>query len=122
MKRLWQSALLMILLSLFISCIHTTLPWLHLIKCLLLAFGISLLTYALCAPRIHKICPFLYVLGVILLSLYTCFALDTYVFHFLTWFPGMIRYAMFSTYGVWYILFILPGLLLCFNVEEKNRS
>lgn len=110
----------MIVASFLLSYGNTTLPLYHLIKCLLAAYGITLLTYSCCRRHIHKAWTPLYCLGVILLSVYTVLALDTYVFHTLTWFPGIIRYALFSTYGLWYIVFVIPGVLLCFH--DNHRS
>ena len=43
---------------------------------------------------------------------YTLLALDTYVFHVMQWFPGIIRYPLFSLYGISYLLFALPGIFL----------
>ena len=54
----------------------------------------------------------LYGVGVLFMSCYTLLALDTYVFHVMQWFPGIIRYPLFSLYGISYLLFALPGIFL----------
>lgn len=89
--------------------------FLNLLRCLLLVYGISFLSYQFFIQRINYQQPICYYIGLIILLLYTILAIDTYVFHTLTWFPGILRYPMFSLYGVAYIIFVIPGFLLCFK-------
>lgn len=84
------------------------------IRCLTLAFGIMLMTRGvLLLLHVKQRSAFwLYGVGVLFMSCYTLLALDTYVFHVMQWFPGIIRYPLFSLYGISYLLFALPGIFL----------
>ncbi|MEG0328915.1 MAG: hypothetical protein RR537_01250 [Longicatena sp.] len=110
------SGLLCCLISIIIAFFATTNPYLSLLKCCLLAYGIVLLTIG-CLTFHHKQHTFeiLYYIGLVLLCVYTILALDTYIFHAITWYPGMFRYALFSTYGIFYIVFMIPGFCLYYG-------
>ena len=84
------------------------------IRCLTLAFGIMLMTRGvlLLLHVKQRSALWLYGVGVLFMSCYTLLALDTYVFHVMQWFPGIIRYPLFSLYGISYLLFALPGIFL----------
>ena len=79
------------------------------IRCLTLAFGIMLTTRGvlLLLHVKQRSALWLYGDGVLFMSCYTLLALDTYVFHVMQWFPGIIRYPLFSLYGISYLLFAL---------------
>lgn len=118
MKKISYGSALMIVLSLILNMLDTTMPCIHMFKCLLLSYGITFLTYSMLSHHIHKHSLLLVIIGVMLLTVYTILAMDTYVFHAITWFPGILRYALFSTYGWWYLLFILSGICFCFIPTE----
>ena len=80
-----------------------------------MAYGITLLTYALCSKRITYVNTTLTMMGVILLTCYTIVLVDTFFFHTLPWLSGMIRYPIFSAYVPAYVLFIIPGICLSFH-------
>lgn len=50
--------------------------------------------------------------GYALTLFYMFLTLDTYMFHVWTWYPGILRYALFDAYSVLYVIFIIPGGLL----------
>ena len=105
---------------LFISGGTNELP--AMIRCLSLAFGTFLLTRGvlLCLHVKQRGLIWLYGAGVLIMGCHTLLALDTYVFHVMSWFPGILRYPLFSLYGVSYLLFALPGIFLhvgSFDIE-----
>lgn len=85
------------------------------IQYLLLAYGCCLASYGVLIQRIHHHCPLLYYSGVILMLVFTFLTLDTFLFHSLGWFPGILRYPLYSLYGIPYLVFCLPGWLLCYH-------
>ena len=120
MKKIGWLGIACIIGSVLLALLHTSQPVLSMLKCLLMAYGITLFTYAVLTCHLHKRVWFLYALGIMILCVYTLLALDTYLFHFLTWFPGILRYALFSTYGLWYLVFMLPGCALAFMGNEQT--
>ena len=83
-------------------------------KYLLAAFSITFFTYLLLSNKIQKYRPIIGIVGIIILVIYVLILFDTYFFHAMSWFPGIIRYAMFSAYIPISVLFIIPGICLCF--------
>lgn len=120
MKKPALYGIVCILLSVILSNLAGTIPFLNLMKCLLLAYGISIIGYAVTTYKLNASNIVLYALGVIILCVYTILAMDTYLFHAMSWFPGILRYAMFSMYGIWYLVFLVPGCLIaCY---QKNKE
>lgn len=119
-QRFW-AAVILIGCSLLIEWSGCTTAILALFKYTGMAYGIVLLGLAAlsawkpyCKHRIG------YILAVSILLCYTILALDTFLFHALTWFPGLIRYALFSTYLPFYFLFLLVSLL--FKLGETDPT
>lgn len=119
-KALWIGVS-MILISILISLFAKSNQPLNLCKCLLLAYGVCAIGYALSIRFFHHSQIVLYSIGVVFVCAYTILALDTYLFHALLWFPGILRYAMFSTYGWAYLLFLLPGVLLACHPSNSMK-
>lgn len=92
------------------------------VRCLMLAYGCTFVGFLL-GRRYHKhaIAP-VYYFGVLVLLCYTIVCIDTYLVHSLSWFPGIIRYPLFSTYGVWYLLFCIVGVCLSFYKQAEAIS
>ena len=88
---------------------HVMKPVLLIIKYLTLVFAFAYLGYACFQTRIKKETTILYWLGVIILLEYTILTMDTFLFHAIKFVPGIIRYPLP------YIVFMLPGFLLCFQ-------
>lgn len=47
----------------------------------------------------------------ILFLCYFFLTIDTFIFQVLTWYPGILRYALYDAYGIVYLVFILPGIV-----------
>lgn len=95
---------------------------LAMLRCLTLAFAILLLTMGIlaCFHIKKRNLAWLYGVGVLVMGCYTLIAADTYVFHVMTWFPGLIRYPLFSLYGIGYLLFAVPGIFLYVGSSDEN--
>lgn len=122
MKMIQRSVIgiLLLLVSLFTECIGAVAPSAMILKYLSMAYGSVLLTSGLLGSRTHRhTCSFLYYVGVLILLFFTIMTLDTYLFHGLFWYPGMFRYALFSTYGVLhFVVFVLVGFALVYGHES----
>lgn len=53
-----------------------------------------------------------------ILMMYTILTLDTFVFHAMVWYPGILRYSLFSAYGILYSAWILVGILFYIGFQE----
>lgn len=114
--------MILLLVSLLLSRLPYTDPSIHACKCASLAFGIMLLSVELLSLHKHTYSfSILRYLSIIIMSAYGIVLIDTYWIHALTWFPGILRYALFSTYGVWYILFIIPGVLWYYGTSNQKK-
>ena len=114
-KGLFALACICILVALAIDKVVLISSFWSVIKYGCMAYGITLLTYALCSKRITYVNTTLTMMGVILLTCYTIVLVDTFFFHTLPWLSGMIRYPIFSAYVPAYVLFIILGICLSFH-------
>ena len=114
-KRRLLSGGLMIGLSILISFSGTLSGCFLVIKYCAMACGITLLAHTLIKSYVHHSHQALVILGYLILISYILLTVDTFLFHAITWFPGMIRYPIYSLYGWCYIVFLLPGWLMCFD-------
>ena len=105
----------LLFLSFLLSLMEVMWPMLLVCKYLGMAFGITLMTYALISSHIHRTHKGLAWIGYAILMAYTLLTVDTFLFHAISWIPGIIRYPIYSLYGVPYLAFILPGWLLCYH-------
>lgn len=61
-------------------------------------------------------------LAIIILLFYSILTIDTFLFHAWTWYPGILRYALYAAYGICYIIFIPIGFILNIGIfHHKNR-
>lgn len=105
--------------SLLLSFVDAKYSIVHMIKCIALAYGITYISYTLVHHRHKRSNAVLYSIGVLVLTLYTIITVDTYVFHTLSFFPGILRYALFSSYGWCYFIFVGMGVCLSFKKTER---
>lgn len=113
-------ACICIIISSLCSICNTTESIIQIIKYISLAYSVILLTYTILSlhKKRHCIHALLYV-AVCILCVFIILVLDTYWLHALTWFPGIIRYALFSTYGWMHIVFFACiGILVYYGIEE----
>ncbi len=103
----------LILISFLFEWIHSVHPVISFLKYGCMALGIVLLAYNLFSFHKYKN-KFLRFLGMIILVVYMIILIDTYVIHAISWFPGIVRYPMFSIYIPADLLFFIPGILLTF--------
>lgn len=115
MKKAFFISSICFIISISLSIMHVMKPVLLIIKYLTLVFAFAYLGYACFQTRIKKETAILYWLGVIILLGYTILTMDTFLFHAIKFVPGIIRYPLYSLYGLPYIVFMLPGFLLCFQ-------
>lgn len=106
-----------ILLSLICYVLHTTTPFIQIIKYISMAYGVAFLTYSLLFLHKKKhTFSILFYMAIAILCVFTILTIDTYWLHALSWFPGIIRYPIFSTYGwIHVIFFMLIGLCLYYG-------
>ena len=122
-KKVYLTAgLLLIVISLLLYMLHAVDGSIAMLKCLTRAYGVMLLSRG-CMELLHvrkRNYAWLYGTSVLLMGCYTLLAADTYLFHVLHWFPGIIRYPIFSLYGISYLLFILPGVMLHIGSDSNE--
>lgn len=107
-------ASVMLLISFTLSITGTLQAGWIAIKLITLAYGICMASYALLAPHWHYHNDKIAMFAIAFLALFTIVIIDTLLIHALYWFPGIIKYPLISLYGAPYLVFILPGWLLCF--------
>lgn len=83
-------------------------------KYILASFAMTLLAYSFFSKKIKKQNMIIAGIGIIFLVSYVILLLDTFYIHALTWFPGIVRYALFSAYLPISLLFFIPGICLCY--------
>ena len=115
MKKYMIAGMVSILISVILATFSEYNQMLSFLKCLTLAFGITILSYGFLQPHMKYKSTILYGIGVMLFVLYVIIAFDTYIVHTLPIIPGIIRYPIFSLYGVGYLVFCLIGILLSFK-------
>lgn len=123
-SKYWLIGSALLCISLLLHVLHVSHALLAFVKCVTLAYSIVCLTIAI-VSHTHirrKYNAWLYGLGVLILCSYTLLAADTYLFHVITWFPGIIRYPLFSLYGIAYLIFVIPGILLYMGGNPKESS
>ena len=119
--RLCVAGILLVLVSLFCDYLSVTHPYVMILKYLGMAYGTVLLVYGILARHHHKhTFPILLYLVTAILIFFTIMTVDTYAFHALTVFPGMIRYALFSTYGIHFFIFALLGIAVFYGIEGEK--
>lgn len=112
MKRKIYS-LCLIFISIFFEIINSVNPFISFLKYWCMASGIVLLSYDLCSSHKYKN-EALHFLGLLILALYFIILVDTFFIHAISWFPGIVRYPIFSAYIPAYLIFVIPGILLTF--------
>lgn len=115
MKKAFVLSIICFIITLSLSWMDVMQPAMLIIKYCTLVFAFVSLGYACCHTHIKKENTVLYWLGVLLILGYGILTLDTFMFHALHFVPGIIRYPLYSLYGLAYIVFIIPGILLCFQ-------
>lgn len=122
----WILLILLTVVAYGLSLSVQTNPWLACLKYCSYAFMIFLFPIVCMAslhvPRIQhrrmrKLC---FYVGYGVLLFYLFLTLDTYVFHAWSWYPGILRYAIFDACGLPYAIFILPGCLLYAGSKEMR--
>ena len=114
-KRLLLIAICTMLLSIVLSISKTLYEPFLCAKYLLLSYGISIVSYT-AARSIHKKeNRLLYFIGVITMGVYTILTIDTFLIHAITWFPGILRYPLYSLYGIPYLFFLIPGWMISYH-------
>lgn len=109
-KRLFILSICAILLSVILELSQTTQSLLAALKYGLLAYGIVVGSSIFMHSYIKKSNLIIGGCSILLIVLYTILLLDTFLFHTLPWFPGIIRYPLFSAYIPGYVLFVLVGM------------
>lgn len=112
-----------IILSCLCFLSKSTVSFIQIIKYISMAIGCVLLTYTLLSlhKKRHTI-PILLYIAVCILCIFAILVIDTYWLHALTWFPGIIRYALFSTYGgIHVVFFIIIGILFYYGIETHRK-
>lgn len=101
--------------------------WIAAGKYLTTVYGIIALTCLVlsCFPLskiisvwISCICRYL---AAIIMIVYTILTLDTFVFHAMSWYPGILRYALYSAYGILYSAWILIGIVWYIGFQEVTQ-
>lgn len=110
----------LILFSIILQAMHVMQPVLLVIKYCTLCIGISMTSYAFIRPHIKRSYMILALVGYVFILFFIILTLDTFLFHAITWFPGILRYPIYSLYGIPYLIFILPGWLICYHDERGN--
>lgn len=114
-KKLVVLSCCFILLSIGIYMTNTLSSLACVVQFLSLALGITILTYALVNARWTHHSILLYAFGVLILICYMILTIDTFLLHSIDWFWGIIRYPIYSLYGIAYLAFCIPGLCLCYK-------
>ena len=115
MNRYIKSSIVLLILGCILEWfLPATSIWIP-FKYICIAYGITLIVYGIAHSYIHKRNQFVAGLGILILIIFTILLVDTYWIHALDWFPGIVRYALFSAYIPGYLLFILPGICLCYK-------
>ena len=115
-------------LCLFISLVCSITQSIHspfqIIKYSTFAYGIILLIYTLVSfHKKRRSYPILLYFTTSLLTIFTLLLIDTYWLHALIWFPGNIRYLIFSTYGwIHMIVFICLGICLYYGIPNSTTQ
>lgn len=112
-NRRLQLGCFMICVSILLAISKTQQGLLLVLKYVGLACGVSLLAHACLRTYVHRSNQVLALLGYAIIICYILLTIDTFVVHAISWFPGMIRYPIYSLYGYCYIVFIIPGWLTC---------
>lgn len=82
------------------------------ITCLLLSY----LPFPLISSTwIRLFCGYI---GIGIVLFYTILTLDTFVFHAMNWYPAILRYAVFSAYGLLYSGWCMIGVLIYIGCQE----
>lgn len=115
MKKALVLSIICFTITFALSWLDVMHPVLLIIKYCTLVFAFSSIAYACVSTHIKKENAGIYWLGVVLLLGYGILTLDTFVFHVLHFVPGIIRYPLYSLYGLPYIVFVVPGIFLCFQ-------
>lgn len=124
MKKAW----FMFLVCLIIATVIKDMPmWLLPMKYCGLAYvimlGASLLMNYLSIPkfqvRMLKTCSIW--CSLLIMIVFTILVIDTFWFHALTWFPGLIRYPIIDAYGVCYSVFVVPGILWYLGTPTRRK-
>lgn len=115
MKKQLLISLLLGMISFMCAMMHVMHPFLLIIKYTTLTAAFVMFAYAIFHTRIKKEIACLYWIGVLILTMYAIITVDTFYIHAIKGLFGIIRYPMYSLYGLPYIIFMIPGILLCFR-------
>ena len=115
MKKQLLFSLLLGMISFMCARMHVMHPFLLIIKYTTLTAAFVIFAYAIFHTHIKKEIAWLYWTGVLILTMYGILTIDTFYVHAIKGLFGIIRYPMYSLYGLPYIIFMIPGILLCFK-------
>lgn len=114
-KQRFGFSILLIIISILLSISGIQQRILVTFKYCSMACGIAMLSYTLLKPYVKRKNHFLVIIGYLMLLCYILLTIDTFLIHAISWFPGILRYPVYSLYGWCYLIFLLPGWLLCYH-------